>query len=260
MAALTGKHALVTGGGRGIGAAIADELARMGADLTLLGRTAATLQQRVEMLTQTHPQAEAAWVIADVGDPSAVADAFAEARTRHGGIDVLICNAGLAASEAFHRMTSAQWRATLQVNLDGAFHCIQAALPDMLQRGWGRIVNVASTAGLKGYAYVTAYCAAKHGLIGLTRALALEMAARGVTVNAVCPGYADTDVVREAVANIRAKTGRSADEALQSLVSVNPQGRLVTPQEVAAAVGWLCGPDSAAVNGQSIVVAGGEVM
>lgn len=148
----------------------------------------------------------------------------------------------------------------MRVNLDGAFHCIQAALPDMLERRWGRIVNIASTAGLKGYAYVAAYCASKHGLVGLTRVLAVEFAAKGVTVNAVCPGYTDTALMREALANIRAKTGRSEPEALAELVALNPQGRLVAPQEVAQTVAWLCGPNSASINGQSIPVAGGELM
>jgi NAD(P)-dependent dehydrogenase (short-subunit alcohol dehydrogenase family) len=152
------------------------------------------------------------------------------------------------------------WQQMLAVNLTGTFHCTQAALPAMLESGWGRIVNVASTAGLIGYGYVSAYCAAKHGVIGLTRSLALEVASKGVTVNAVCPGYTETDIVREAVANIVAKTGRSEEQALSELASRNPQKRLVQPQEVASAVAWLCLPGSGAMNGQALAVAGGEVM
>ena len=148
----------------------------------------------------------------------------------------------------------------LDVNLTGAYHCMQAALPGMLDAGWGRVVNVASTAGLTGYRYVAAYCAAKHGLVGLTRALALEVATRGVTVNAVCPGFTDTDIVADAVANIVRKTGRTADQARAELAAGNPQGRLVRPDEVAHAVAWLCMPGAAALNGQAIAVAGGEVM
>jgi NAD(P)-dependent dehydrogenase (short-subunit alcohol dehydrogenase family) len=146
------------------------------------------------------------------------------------------------------------------VNLNGTFHCTQLALPAMLQAGWGRIVNVASTAGLTGYAYVTAYCAAKHGVVGLTRALALEVASKGVTVNAVCPGYTETDIVHDAVANIVSKTGRSAEQARAELAARNPQQRLVQPDEVADAVVWLCLPGSSAMNGQALAVAGGEVM
>jgi NAD(P)-dependent dehydrogenase (short-subunit alcohol dehydrogenase family) len=152
------------------------------------------------------------------------------------------------------------WQRMLDVNLTGAYHCIQAAAPSMLEGGWGRIVNVASTAGLTGYRYVAAYCAAKHGLVGLTRALALELASKGVTVNAVCPGYTETDIVQEAVANIVRKTGRSAEQARAELAAANPQGRLVRPEEVAHAVAMLCMPDAAALNGQAIAVAGGEVM
>jgi NAD(P)-dependent dehydrogenase (short-subunit alcohol dehydrogenase family) len=158
------------------------------------------------------------------------------------------------------RTDAAMWQRMLDVNLSGAYHCIQAALPGMLDAGWGRIVNVASTAGLTGYRYVAAYCAAKHGLVGLTRALALELAAKGITVNAVCPGYTETDIVQEAVANIVRKTGRSEEQARAELASGNPQGRLVRPEEVAHAVAMLCMPDAAAMNGQSIAVAGGEVM
>ena len=260
MAELQGKHAVVTGAGGGIGAAIVAELARLGASLTLLGRSAAPLERVAGSLELDDPQARVGWGLADVTDSAAVAAAFDQARTRFGGIDILVCCAGQAVSEAFHRTTAELWSGALRVNLDGAFHCIQAALPDMLERRWGRIVNIASTAGLKGYAYVAAYCAAKHGLVGLTRALAVEFAAKGVTVNAVCPGYTDTALMREALANIRAKTGRSEPEALAELVALNPQGRLVAPEEVAQTVAWLCGPNSASINGQSIPVAGGELM
>lgn len=260
MAELQGKHAVVTGAGGGIGAAIVAELARLGASLTLLGRSAAPLERVAGSLGLDDPQARVGWGIADVTDSAAVAAAFDQARARFGGIEILVCCAGQAVSEAFHRTTAELWSGALRVNLDGAFHCIRAALPDMLERRWGRIVNIASTAGLKGYAYVAAYCAAKHGLVGLTRALAVELAAKGVTVNAVCPGYTDTALVREALANIRAKTGRSEPEALAELVALNPQGRLVAPEEVAQTVAWLCGPNSASINGQSIPVAGGELM
>jgi NAD(P)-dependent dehydrogenase (short-subunit alcohol dehydrogenase family) len=146
------------------------------------------------------------------------------------------------------------------VNLDGTFHCTQAALPDMLAAGWGRIVNVASTAGLTGYGYIAAYCASKHAVIGLTRALAVEVATKGITVNAVCPGYTDTEMVKETVANIVDKTGRTPDQALTELTARNPQRRLIKPQEVAATVAWLCLPDSDSITGQAIAISGGEVM
>jgi NAD(P)-dependent dehydrogenase (short-subunit alcohol dehydrogenase family) len=175
-------------------------------------------------------------------------------------VDILVNNAGQAASAPFGRTDAALWQRMLDVNLTGAYHCIQATLPGMLDLGWGRIVNVASTAGLTGYRYVAAYCAAKHGLVGLTRALALEVAAQGVTVNAVCPGYTETDIVLAAVANIVRKTGRSEDQARAALAAANPQGRLVQPDEVAHAVAWLCMPGASAMNGQAVAVAGGEVM
>jgi NAD(P)-dependent dehydrogenase (short-subunit alcohol dehydrogenase family) len=191
-----------------------------------------------------------------VSDAASVEQAF----VRAGVVDILVNNAGQAASSPFMRTDAAMWQRMLDVNLSGAYHCIHAALPGMLDAGWGRIVNVASTAGLTGYRYVAAYCAAKHGLVGLTRALALELAAKGITVNAVCPGYTETDIVQEAVANIARKTGRSEEQARAELAAGNPQGRLVRPEEVAHAVAMLCMPDAAALNGQSIAVAGGEVM
>ena len=198
-------------------------------------------------------------VAADVADGVAVSRAFDEARAVHGSIDILINNAGQAQSQRFDRMDAALWQTMLSVNLGGVFHCTQAALADMVARKWGRIVNVASTAGLTGYAYVTAYCAAKHGVVGLTRALAQEVALQGVTVNAVCPGFTDTDIIREAVENIADKTGQTQAEAAAGLARRNPQGRLVQPDEVAAAVIWLCQPGSSSINGQSIAIDGGEV-
>jgi NAD(P)-dependent dehydrogenase (short-subunit alcohol dehydrogenase family) len=199
-------------------------------------------------------------VAADVSDPESVKRAFESARERFGEITILVNNAGQAASAPFSKTDSDLWRRMMAINLDGTFHCTQAALPGMLAGGWGRIVNIASTAGLIGYGYVTAYCAAKHGVVGLTRALALEVATKGVTVNAVCPGYTDTDIVKETVANIAAKTGRTPEQAQAELTSRNPQKRLIRPEEVANAVAWLCLPGSEAITGQAIAVAGGEVM
>jgi NAD(P)-dependent dehydrogenase (short-subunit alcohol dehydrogenase family) len=173
---------------------------------------------------------------------------------------ILVNNAGVARSAPFHRADDAQWREAIDVNLMGAVHCTRAALPAMVKAGSGRIVNVASTAGLKGYAYVAAYCAAKHALVGLTRSLALETATTGVTVNAVCPGYTETDILAETVDNIVAKTGRTAEAARAELAAANPMRRFVDPAEVADAVAWLCLPSSAAITGQAIAVAGGEVM
>lgn len=254
---LLGQHAVVTGAARGIGAEIARALGRMGADLTLIGRHRAGLQARAEEIARgSGVSARAAE--ADVSDEARVADAFAAGREAHGPVSILVSNAGIAASAPLQKTGRELWDSMLGVNLTGAFLCARAALPDMLAAGYGRVVNVASTAGLKGYAYVSAYCAAKHGVVGLTRALARETAAKGVTVNAVCPGYTETDLVRDAVGNIVAKTGRTAEEAAAELASANPQGRLVRPEEVAQAVSWLVLPGSGAVTGLAVAVAGGE--
>lgn len=251
--ALAGHHALVTGGGRGIGAAIAASLADAGARVTILGRTEAELAAWVART----PGATA--VTADVTDPAAVERAFGEAKEAAGEISILVNNAGLAKSRALAKTDADFWRTVLDVNLSGTYHCTRAAIPAMLAANWGRIVNVSSTAGLRGYAYCAAYCAAKHGVVGLTRALALEVARTGITVNAVCPGYTDTGAVQGAIRNISEKTARSAAEARESLVSFNPQQRLVQPDEVANAVLWLCLPGSESMNGQSLAIAGGEV-
>ncbi|MES2071804.1 MAG: SDR family NAD(P)-dependent oxidoreductase [Pseudomonadota bacterium] len=254
---LAGKHALVTGGGRGIGGAIAGALLEQGACVTIAGRDESSLQQTVRQLL---PRGKINYVIVDVADLKSVQQAFEHATVRLGRIDILVNNAGQARSAPFHKTDETLWGQMLAVNLTGTFYCTQQVLPAMLTAGWGRVVNIASTAGLAGYAYVSAYCAAKHGVIGLTRSLAMEVASKGVTVNAVCPGYTETDIVREAIANIVSKTGRSEEQARTELASANPQKRLVQPDEVANAVAWLCLPAAAAMNGQAIAVAGGEVM
>jgi NAD(P)-dependent dehydrogenase (short-subunit alcohol dehydrogenase family) len=254
---LKGKHALVTGGARGIGLAIAKGLLAQGVRLTIAGRDKDKLEEAVR---QFHRGGEAGYSILDVTNSESVASAFKTAEKKFGPIGILVNNAGQAGSAPFLKTNADLWRRMMSVNLDGTFLCSQAVLPGMLESGWGRIVNVASTAGLTGYRYVSAYCASKHGVIGLTRALALEVATKGVTVNAVCPGYTETDMVKDALEKIVAKTGRSADEVRAELVSKNPQKRFVKPEEAANAVAWLCLPGSEAINGQAIAVAGGEVM
>ncbi|VCU70813.1 Putative ketoacyl reductase [Pigmentiphaga humi] len=255
MDKLDGRHALVTGGARGIGLAVARELLRLGACVTVAGRGEAALDQTVEELSAL---GTARRVRIDVADPESVEQGVAAAVQAGGRIDILVNNAGQAGSASVGRTDDALWARMLAVNLSGTFYCSRAVLPGMLEAGWGRIVNVASTAGLIGYTYTAAYCASKHGVVGLTRAMALEVATKGITVNAVCPGFTETDLGREAIANISARTGRSEADAKAALAAFNPQKRLVQPEEVAHAVGWLCLPISSAMNGQSVAVAGGE--
>jgi 3-hydroxybutyrate dehydrogenase len=251
-----GRHAVVTGAGRGIGAAIASVLAQHGARVTLLGRDAKSLADVERSLGAA---AGALSVATDVTDQAAVSSAFARARERFGPVQILINNAGQAASAKFTDTDEQLWNRVLAVNVHGTYLCARQAVPDMLQSAWGRIVNIASIAGLRGAAYISAYATSKHAVIGLTRSLALEFATRNITVNAVCPGYADTDMVRDAISNIMKKTGRTEAQALESLVATNPQRRLISPQEIAQTVLWLCGPGAESVTGQSIVIAGGEV-
>lgn len=255
-APLAGLHAFVTGAGSGIGAATARARALAGARVSLAGRRPGPLKETAAALGGQ------AGVVAemDITDEKAVAAGLAAAVRAHGAIDILVNNAGQAASAAFDRVDRAQWDAMLTVNLTGAFLVTRAVLPEMAKRGRGRVIMIASTAGLTGYAYVAPYVAAKHGVIGLTRALAHEYARSGVTINAVCPGFTDTPLVDRSVETITAKTGRTADEARAALAKGNPQGRLVRPEEVADAVVWLASPAAAAINGQAIAVAGGEVM
>ena len=249
-----GRHALVTGASRGIGAAVARALIQCGARVTLAGRDLTSLDAaRAGMGGETQS------VVMDVSAQAGVGTAFARAAASFGPVEWLVNNAGQAESAPFHRTDPALMRRMWEVNLMGPYHCIHAALPSMLERNFGRIVSIASTAGLKGYPYASAYAASKHGVLGLTRSLALELARSNITVNAVCPGFTETDLVRGAIGNIQARTGRSHEQALAELVRHNPQQRLVRPDEIANAVLWLCLPGADSVTGQSIAVAGGEV-
>ena len=260
MPYLTHKHAIVTGGGRGIGAAIAAELARLGASLTIMGRDAASLERCAADISSEH-RVRVLPVVCDVSDEASIDGAFARARDALGEPFALVNNAGQAESAALPEMQRAVWERMLSVNLTGSYLCARAVLPAMLAASTGRIVNIASTAGLRGYARMTAYCAAKHGVIGLTRALAQETARFGVTVNAVCPGYTeDTSMVRQAIDTLSRNLNKSEAEATEMMLRRNPRRSFVRPAEVANAVAWLCSPDATAVTGQAIAVAAGEVM
>jgi 3-hydroxybutyrate dehydrogenase len=243
---LEGHRVLITGGGSGAGADLARGFAAAGAAVVIAGRRRAALEAVAAMTG-------ARVVVADVTDEAAVVAMFAEA----GPCDIVIANAGAADSAPFLRTTLDQWNAMIAVNLTGVFLTLQAGLRQM--PGWGRLISVASTAGLKGYAKIAPYAAAKHGVVGLTRSLALELAKGPVTVNALCPGFLDTPMTDRSVAVIMEKTGRGEAEARAALQGMNPQGRLIAPAEVTAAALWLCGPGSEGINGQAIAIAGGEV-
>lgn len=254
---LTGRHCVITGGSRGIGAAIAGALARRGASLTIMGRDDDALDERAALL-----RGDGAIVYAvpcDVTDDDHVAEAFARAAARLGPVGILVNNAGAAESALAGDTSRALWDRMIAVNLTSTFMCTTQVLPGMLEARWGRIVNVASTAGLRGYKTMTAYCAAKHGVVGYTRALAQETARHGVTVNAVCPGYTETALTEQAVANLVEALGKTAAEARAMLVRIIPRGTMTSPDEVASAVSWLCAPESAAVTGIALSVSGGEV-
>lgn len=253
MSHLAGQHVVITGGGTGIGAAIARRLAAEGAKLTLAARDV----DRLRSLCATFPDAQA--VHLDITDEASVAIAM-ESATARAPVSILVNNAGGAETAPLAKTSLDLWQRMIALNLTGTFLCSRALLASIISAPNGRIINVASTAGLKGYAYTSAYAAAKHGVIGLTRSLALEIAGTRATANAVCPGFTDTGLLERSLDVVMRKTGMTREEALAAFIKENPQNRLIDPDEVAAAVFWLCDPLSASVNGQSIAIAGGEVM
>ncbi|MDA0651117.1 MAG: SDR family NAD(P)-dependent oxidoreductase [Proteobacteria bacterium] len=246
------RHVLVTGAGTGIGEAVSRQLHTDGYRVSLVGRRPEPLAALSASLGEN-----AYAITGDVTDRSSISSAFTSARERFGSIEILVNSAGMAPTAPFHRVDFADWQRTMDVNVNGVFHCSQIALEDMLGAGWGRIINIASVASLRGFPYVSGYCASKHAVLGMTRALALEVATQGVTVNAICPGYVDTDIVRAAISEIVAKTGRTEEDAMRHFTESNPQGRLVEASEVASAVSWLCSDGAASVTGQAIAIDGG---
>jgi len=249
MKSLENRHAFVTGGATGIGLAITKDLVAAGARVTIASRNADRIADVASSLDGV------AGVTLDVTDSENIRSVFDAA----GPVDILINNSGIAHAAPFEKTTMEKWSQIMAVNLTGVFLCMQAALPSMRERNSGRIISIASTAGLKGYGYISAYAASKHGVIGMTRSLALELASTGITANCVCPGFTDTPMADTAIENISSKTSRSKEDAVAELIRHNPQNRLVTPEEVAGAVLWLCQDSSGSINGQSIAVAGGEI-
>jgi NAD(P)-dependent dehydrogenase (short-subunit alcohol dehydrogenase family) len=258
---LANRIALITGGGRGIGRSIAFAFAREGARVVLLARTKAQVAQTAVEIGEECKADIASWIACDVSNSAHVEPAFNQVSEIFGRRpDILVNNAGLAESAPFSKTTDELWQRHLAVNLSGTFYFMRAALPAMTERGWGRIINIASIAGKTGAPYIAAYSASKHGVIGLTRCAALEVASKGVTVNAICPGYADTEMTTRALENIAAKTGQPASDALEAIKRMSPQNRLITPEEVASLALLLASEEGRGINGQAINVDGGSVL
>lgn len=250
---VAGRHIVITGGGTGVGRAVAVAFAHAGAKVTVVGRREGPLRE----VAGQHKFI--GWVSCDVSDPEAMCAAFRQARGLNGPVSVVVANAGAAESVPFQKMTPEHLQAMLSVNLGGVVNAWQAALPDMKSEGWGRLIAVASTAGLKGYAYVSGYVAAKHAVVGLTRSLALELASTGITANAICPGYIETPMLDRSITNIVEKTGMTEEAARTSLMAGNPQRRFVQPDEVAGTALWLCSDAARSVNGHTLSISGGEI-
>jgi 3-hydroxybutyrate dehydrogenase len=257
---LQNRIALITGGGRGIGRAIAQLFAREGANIAVAARTLDQVR-RVAQEIENESESKCLPLVCDVSDLKSVQQMFAAIVEAFGrGPDVLVNNAGIAESAAIAKTDDDLWRRHLAINLDGTFYCMRAALPEMTQRGWGRIINIASIAGKTGAPYIAAYSASKHGVLGLTRSVALEVASKGVTVNAICPGYVDTDMTSRGIENITRKTSLTKDQALDSIKKMSPQNRLITSEEVAALALLLASENGGGINGQAINVDGGTVL
>jgi NAD(P)-dependent dehydrogenase (short-subunit alcohol dehydrogenase family) len=245
---ITNKHVIVTGGGTGVGAATAHAFKKAGANVTILGRTKKTLE------AQNLP-----YQVCDVTDNDSVMSAFDAARKINGAISIVIANAGVAESVPFSKMTADDLNKMLSVNLGGVVNTWQAALEDMKSEGWGRLIAIASTAGLKGYSYVSGYCAAKHGVIGLTRALAIELAQSGITTNSICPSFIETPLLERSIKNIVSKTGMTAENAAKTMLKENPQNRFIQTDEVADTAVWLCSDSARSINGHCLAITGGEI-
>ena len=257
---LENRIALITGGGRGIGRAVAFAFAHEGARVAVAARTVAQIERVAEEINE-EGGLKAMAVACDVSDQESVAKAFSQVTEKFGrAVDILVNNAGIAESAPLVKTDDELWQRHIGINLSGTFYCTRAALPSMIERGWGRIINIASIAGKTGAPYIAAYTASKHGVLGLTRSVAVEMATKGITVNAICPGYVETDMAAHAVEKITAKTGKTADEALDILKRMSPQNRLVTPEEVAALALLLASEEGRGITGQAINIDGGSVL